>query len=168
MTRRQGRRREVATRTVAVIGLAVLAVAVLAACGGSGSGAAPGDTATTTPAAAATQVAREVQPVGQVEAGTVTTPDGRTRTYHLYIPASLPQGAPVPLFVGLHGGLGSGEQFAANSRLDYMAEANGFLAVFPTGSAPGRAATRGAPGTPGTAAVRPRPRTSTTSASSTR
>ena len=46
-----------------------------------------------------------MQPVGQVEAGTVTTPDGRTRTYHLYVPASLPQGTPVPLFVGLHGGL---------------------------------------------------------------
>ena len=43
--------------------------------------------------------------------GVIETADGRSRSYHLYVPSSLPEGE-VPLLVGLHGGLGSGMQFA--------------------------------------------------------
>ncbi|MEY4231059.1 MAG: hypothetical protein RLZZ362_1908, partial [Actinomycetota bacterium] len=53
--------------------------------------------------------------------------------YRLYVPASLASGAPVPLLVALHGGTGSSAQFAANSGFDGLAEANGFLVVYPDG-----------------------------------
>ena len=49
------------------------------------------------------------------------------------MPASLPAGEAVPLVIGLHGGIGSGVQFADNSRFDKLAEANGFLVVYPDG-----------------------------------
>lgn len=60
------------------------------------------------------------------------TGDGRTRTYHLYVPAALPAG-PVPLLVAFHGGTGSGTQFQKQSNFDGLAEANGFIVVFPDG-----------------------------------
>jgi polyhydroxybutyrate depolymerase len=74
-----------------------------------------------------------VDPVGKVVDGTLTTPDGRTRTYHLYVPASLPKDQPAPLLVALHGGAGWGEQFEKNSGFDGLAEANQFLVVYPDG-----------------------------------
>lgn len=74
-----------------------------------------------------------VDPVGETIEGSLVTPDGRTRTYRLYVPASLPAGAAVPLLVGLHGGTGWGAQFQRSSGFDGIAEANGFLVVFPDG-----------------------------------
>lgn len=74
-----------------------------------------------------------VEPRGETVDGTLRTADGRDRTYHLYVPASLPAGRPVPLLLGLHGGTGWGEQFEANSGFDGIAEANGFLVVYPDG-----------------------------------
>lgn len=65
------------------------------------------------------------------------TSDGRTRTYHLYVPSELPAG-PVPLLIALHGGTGSGSQFQSNSGFDQLAEANGLLVVFPDGVGIGR------------------------------
>ncbi len=56
----------------------------------------------------------------------------RVRTYELYVPTTLPDGQ-VPLLVALHGGTGWGKQFERNSGLDGLAEANGFLVVFPDG-----------------------------------
>ncbi len=55
------------------------------------------------------------------------------RAYRLYVPKSLPTGGPAALVIGLHGGLGSGEQFAENSRFDAEAEAQGFLIAYPDG-----------------------------------
>jgi polyhydroxybutyrate depolymerase len=67
--------------------------------------------------------------------------DGTTRTYHLYVPRSLPNRS-VPLLVALHGGLGSGTQFEQNTDFDGLAEANSFIVVYPdgtpTGFGPGR------------------------------
>ncbi len=40
---------------------------------------------------------------------------------------------PVPLLVALHGGTGSGPQFEGTSGYDGLAEANGFLVVYPDG-----------------------------------
>jgi len=68
--------------------------------------------------------------------GSMKTPDGRTRTYHLYVPTSIKPGTTatkVPLLVALHGGLGWGTQFERNSGFDGLAEANGFIVVYPDG-----------------------------------
>ena len=59
--------------------------------------------------------------------------DGRTREWRLYVPSSLAGSGEVPLVVGLHGGLGSGEQFAADAYFDAQAERGGFIAVYPDG-----------------------------------
>ncbi|MEQ1874435.1 MAG: PHB depolymerase family esterase [Ilumatobacteraceae bacterium] len=69
--------------------------------------------------------------------GELETSDGRTRTYHLYVPSDLPAG-PVPFLIALHGGTGSGSQFQSNSGFDELAQANGFLVVFPDGVGLGR------------------------------
>jgi polyhydroxybutyrate depolymerase len=61
--------------------------------------------------------------------------DGYTRGWRLYVPASLPEAGFVPLVIGLHGGLGSGEQFAADARFDEQAERGAFIAVYPDGVA---------------------------------
>ncbi len=57
---------------------------------------------------------------------------GRTRTYHVHAPANMPEG-PVPLVIGLHGGLGSGTQFESNTGFDAVADENGFVVVYPDG-----------------------------------
>lgn len=100
-----------------------------AAC--AGSDGAP-TVAPATTVATRGEVAPPVEPVGRTEAGEVTMPDGRTRTWQTYVPASLPDG-PVPLILVLHGGLGSGEQVRASSDYDALAEANRFLVAYPDG-----------------------------------
>ena len=62
----------------------------------------------------------------------IVTPDGRTRTFHVYVPTSLPDG-PVPLVVALHGGTGSGRQFERSSGFDAQADEHGFIVVYPDG-----------------------------------
>jgi polyhydroxybutyrate depolymerase len=74
-----------------------------------------------------------VPAIGNVTDGTLRTADGRTRRYRLYVPSSLAAGESAPLLVALHGGLGSSAQFAANSGFDELAEANGFIVVYPDG-----------------------------------
>ena len=62
--------------------------------------------------------------------------DGLTRSYRLFVPSG---GRGVaPLLVALHGGLGSGAQFAQNSGFDGLATSNTFLVAYPDGT--GRAA----------------------------
>jgi len=63
---------------------------------------------------------------------------GRTREWRVYVPASLAQTGEVPLVLGLHGGLGSGGQFAADAYFDEQAERGGFIAVYPDGIERGR------------------------------
>ncbi len=74
-----------------------------------------------------------VTPTGQASVGQLRTADGRTRSYRLYVPASLDPSTPAPLLVALHGGLGSSAQFEANSGFDDLAEANRFIVVYPDG-----------------------------------
>ena len=74
-----------------------------------------------------------IAPGPRTEAGSVTV-DGRARTWRLYVPGSLRTGEAAPLVIGLHGGIGSGEQFARNTRFDEQAEAGGFFAVYPDGT----------------------------------
>lgn len=89
---------------------------------------------TTTSAAEATpsQAQPAIAPRGETVDVMISTPDGRERTAHLYVPASLPA-EPVPLLVALHGGTGSGPQFEGTSGYDGLAEANAFLVVYPDG-----------------------------------
>ena len=68
-------------------------------------------------------------PVGTVTHETIE-PGGRS--YRLYVPSTLPEG-PVPLFIGLHGGTGWGDQFAYTNRIENLSESNGFIVVHPDG-----------------------------------
>jgi polyhydroxybutyrate depolymerase len=72
-----------------------------------------------------------VNAIGTVSHGTLTFA-GRQRTYRLYVPRNLPSGA-VPLFIGLHGGTGWGDQFARTNHIEGFAESNGFIVVHPDG-----------------------------------
>ena len=69
--------------------------------------------------------------LGSVTQHALTTKDGLQRTYRLFVPAGISGSA--PLVVALHGGLGSGQQFEANSGLDGLATANGFMVAYPDG-----------------------------------
>jgi polyhydroxybutyrate depolymerase len=58
---------------------------------------------------------------------------GQERTFRLFIPFGIKAGEKVPLVVALHGGLGSGDQFAAASGFESLARDEGFVVVFPDG-----------------------------------
>jgi polyhydroxybutyrate depolymerase len=126
-------------------GLVLLAVLLLlgAARRSRGDGA-PADSdgepnASATPSVEATAdgTTAVVRPAAGASSGSLVH-DGRERTWRLYVPESLPASGEVPLLVGLHGGLGSGEQFAESSHFDDEAEQGGFIAVYPDGIRAGR------------------------------
>ncbi|HEV7758507.1 MAG TPA: PHB depolymerase family esterase [Acidimicrobiales bacterium] len=96
--------------------------------GGTGASLAP---TTTAPTTTTVGVAPAVEATGTVTHGTLSF-GGRERTYRLYVPRDLPDG-PVPLFIGLHGGLGWGDQFATTDHSEGLAESNGFVVVHPDG-----------------------------------
>lgn len=87
---------------------------------------------TTVAEAATVQVLPAIPAVGETIDRELITSDGRTRTFHLYVPSALHAG-PVPLLIAMHGGTGWGEQFRRQSGFDELAEANGLLVVFPDG-----------------------------------
>jgi poly(3-hydroxybutyrate) depolymerase len=117
-------------RTALLLGL----VLVAAACSGDRFTAVETTTtSTTTTNAPTTTTTTTAEPVeaGQFD-DSIVTADGRTRTFHLYVPGSLPAG-PVPLLVALHGGTGSGTQFERNSGFDAQADEHGLIVVYPDG-----------------------------------
>lgn len=57
--------------------------------------------------------------------------DGIVRSYRLFVPDDLQ--APSHLVIGLHGGLGSGEQFAEATGYDTLAAQKKFVMVYPDG-----------------------------------
>lgn len=124
------------TRCVVVVALMSLAAcAPKAESTVSSSSVAAATTAvvtSTTVAAAPVRVLPAIRAVGETIDGELPTSDGRTRSYHLYVPSALQPG-PMPLLIALHGGTGWGAQFQRNSGFDELAEANGFLVVFPDG-----------------------------------
>lgn len=60
------------------------------------------------------------------------TVDQRERSYHLYVPESLPAGK-VPLVVMLHGALGSGRQAEEVYGWNEQADEHGFIVAYPDG-----------------------------------
>jgi polyhydroxybutyrate depolymerase len=132
MPRAPRRRRSLANR--ATIAIAALTLVAAEGCttdaGRDGDDAGPATTESDAAAGSAAPAA-PVDPVGTVTHGTLAS-GGRDRTYRLYVPASLPAG-PVPLLVGLHGGTGWGDQFAATTGVEGWAEANGFIVAHPDG-----------------------------------
>ena len=89
-----------------------------------------------TPGAVSTSDAPSVVPVDRPAPGERRGSlriDDRDRGWRLYVPSSLAQIGAVPLVLGLHGGFGSGEQFAADGYFDAQAERDGFIAVYPDG-----------------------------------
>ena len=88
-------------------------------------------TVATTAPAAAIALKPAAPAIGTVLHGSLTF-GGRERMYRLYVPSQLPAG-PVPLFIGLHGGTGWGDQFAQTNHIEGLAESNGFIVVHPDG-----------------------------------
>ena len=78
--------------------------------------------------------AAAVVPAGTVSEGSLRTPDGRTRTYRVYVPSTLPAGTRVPLLLAFHGGGGRGRGFEGNSGYNGLAESNGFVVAYPDGT----------------------------------
>ena len=60
--------------------------------------------------------------------------DGQTRTYQVHVPANL--ATKVPLVLVLHGAGGSGAYAARYTSMNEVADREGFLAVYPDGTAP--------------------------------
>jgi polyhydroxybutyrate depolymerase len=138
-SRRTARRAAVRAAALCVL---VASVAALAGCGPDpASGAGTTAPASATTAAAAQQavvlygvpIKPAVTLAGQATDGAALV-SGAIRTYRLYVPASLARNKPVPLLVALHGGLGSGPQFEQQTGFDGLAEANGFIVVYPNGT----------------------------------
>lgn len=60
---------------------------------------------------------------------------GRTRSYRLFVPEGITASDKVPLVIGLHGGLGTGDQFAATTDFDSVATKHKFIVAYPNGAA---------------------------------
>lgn len=132
----------------AVFVAAVLVAAVFAGCSGednaqtrptapptgeSSTSATPAEgSQSPTPAPSATPVGIRAQRAGGMTHGTLTF-GGVDRSFRVFIPFGLRENAKVPLVVALHGGLGSGDQFALTSRFEPLAQDQGFVVVFPDG-----------------------------------
>jgi len=67
---------------------------------------------------------------GTLTSGDYTGPEGNQH-YELYIPSTYNAGTPMPLVVALHGCTQTADQFRLLTRWDALAEAKGFIVVFP-------------------------------------
>ncbi len=119
--------------------IAVPAVAILVAVGLVALGAAcrersePAPPSTNSPAPPAAGTSRPAVATGTSHESLVH--DGLTRTYRLFVPPQAGSANPegLPLVVALHGGLGTGDQFAETSAFEDLAKREGFVVVFPDG-----------------------------------
>lgn len=68
---------------------------------------------------------------GTVFSRSLQTPDGRTRSFALYVPPGAGVSGPAPLVLGLHGGGGDGLSMAALTNMDAVAAREGFLVAYP-------------------------------------
>jgi len=76
----------------------------------------------------------QVKVAGTISALDVQTPDERTRSYLLYIPADYHAGTPTSLVIGFHGGGGDGQRLMDKSQLNVLADQYGFLVAYPNGT----------------------------------
>jgi poly(hydroxyalkanoate) depolymerase family esterase len=81
-------------------------------------------------AAAALLAGPATAATGTLSSGDYTGPEG-SQHYELYIPSTYNPATPVPLVVALHGCTQSADQFRLLTRWDALAEAKGFIVVFP-------------------------------------
>jgi polyhydroxybutyrate depolymerase len=91
-------------------------------------------TETPNPFVTPTPTLPEGEPIGPLTLEAELTVDGRDRSYRLYVPSTVIAGFPAPLVIGMHGGFGTGEQFARTSEFDAQAEAGRFIVVYPNGT----------------------------------
>ena len=59
---------------------------------------------------------------------------GRQRSYIVHVPPVAREGRPLPVVLNFHGGGGKAESQQKYSRMDALADAKGFLAVYPDGT----------------------------------
>ncbi len=71
---------------------------------------------------------QEGEPAAPMISSIFTSPEGK-RPYKLYVPKNLPRQA--PLLVMLHGCTQTAEDFAAGTRMNELAEAQGFIVLYP-------------------------------------
>jgi polyhydroxybutyrate depolymerase len=79
-----------------------------------------------------TPAASESAPAGEIRRE--IRHDGLDRSYLLYIPASLPPDADVPLVFIFHGGTGNAKSAVRMSGFNELADRYGFLAAYPNGT----------------------------------
>jgi polyhydroxybutyrate depolymerase len=113
--------------------IAISAAIAALSCAGAASGAGAAAKSGVVPYGA--PIKQAVIPNGKKVRGWLRTPDGRTRTYRLYVPRSLTKRS-APLLVVMHGHAGSAKQFENGSGFDAIAETNRFLVVYPDGTFP--------------------------------
>lgn len=61
------------------------------------------------------------------------TVDGRSRSYYVYAPSSLPKDKSVPLVMVFHGGGGNGLGTSRLTKFNQLADKENFIAVYPNG-----------------------------------
>ncbi len=59
---------------------------------------------------------------------------GRERSYIAHVPPQTREGRPLPVIVSFHGGGGYAAYHESHSHLDFVADREGFLAVYPNGT----------------------------------
>ena len=59
---------------------------------------------------------------------------GRQRSYIVHVPPAAREGRPLPVVLNFHGGGGKAESQQKYSRMDVVADAEGFVAVYPDGT----------------------------------
>jgi polyhydroxybutyrate depolymerase len=87
-------------------------------------------------AAACSRAAATSTPMPTLQPGgyeRTLTVKGQSRSYLLYVPPNLDNAQPIPVVFGFHGYTGTGPGFRDVTGFNVIAEANGFLAVYPEG-----------------------------------
>ncbi len=74
--------------------------------------------------------------------------NGIERHYQLYVPRSINGNKPAPLLLMFHGGGGTGNGMVKTSRMNEVADANGFIIVYADGTGRGKKQTWNAGSTP--------------------
>lgn len=75
----------------------------------------------------------QVKVAGTLAQHSLVTPDGRTRTYLLYLPAGYRAGTPIPLVLNFHGAFDSGLGQMFRAQMNPIADRNTFAVAYPDG-----------------------------------